>query len=123
MPVEARHAPPAAPDDLLADVRFLESELYGADVFDLGEVRLEAAGENLSRHVDGDYIDAENLEQNFSLPADMKFGEANVYSIVMYSILMVVGLTANSISLYHLIRSVNTAYRPSDRRRSMFLSI
>ena len=119
MPVEARHAPPAAPDDLLADVRFLESELYGADVFDLGE----AAGENLSRHVDGDYIDAENLEQNFSLPADMKFGEANVYSIVMYSILMVVGLTANSISLYHLIRSVNTAYRPSDRRRSMFLSI
>ena len=112
MSAEARHVLDSGQDEL-TDVRFL---LYGADIF--GQVPDD--GENLTLD-DIDYV--ENLEQNFSLPADMKFGEANVYSIVMYSILMVVGLTANSISLYHLIRSVNTAYRPSDRRRSMFLSI
>ena len=36
----------------------------------------------------------------------MLFGDANIYSIILYSILLLVGLLANSISLYHLIRLV-----------------
>ena len=51
---------------------------------------------------DSNYTDDDAA--NFTYPADMRFGEANVYSIILYSILLVVGLVANSMSLFQLIR-------------------
>ena len=44
------------------------------------------------------------VASNFSLPDNMKFGEAQIISIMAYSIMLVIGLTTNSTSLYHLIR-------------------
>ena len=44
------------------------------------------------------------MESNFSLPDDMKFGEAQIISITVYCIMFVIGLTTNTISLCHLIR-------------------
>ena len=43
------------------------------------------------------------MASNFSLPDDMKFGEAQIISITVYCIMFVTGLTTNTISLYHLI--------------------
>ena len=43
------------------------------------------------------------MESNFSLPDDMKFGEAQIISITVYCIMFVTGLTTNTISLYHLL--------------------
>ena len=44
------------------------------------------------------------MESNFSLPDDMKFGEAQIISITVYCIMFMIGLTTNTISLCHLIR-------------------
>ena len=41
---------------------------------------------------------------NFTLPADMRFGEAQIISITVYSIMFVIGLTTNLVSLYFLAR-------------------
>ena len=38
-------------------------------------------------------------ESNFTLPVDMVFGEAHVYSMIAYSLLFIIGFYANSSSL------------------------
>ena len=42
-------------------------------------------------------------EFNFSLPDDMKFGEAQIIAITAYSIMFIIGLVLNTISLYQLL--------------------
>ena len=44
------------------------------------------------------------LERNFPWPPDMLFTQANIISIVVYSIQLVVGLAANSYSLVYLLK-------------------
>ncbi|XP_023336412.1 gonadotropin-releasing hormone II receptor [Eurytemora carolleeae] len=56
---------------------------------------------------------------NFSLPSDMVFGEANVYSIISYSILLVIGVISNSVSLYQLVRE--RFYRKNRSRMILLL--
>ena len=46
-------------------------------------------------------------KSNFTLPADMRFGEAQIISITAYSIMFVIGLTTNLVSLYFLVRGNN----------------
>jgi hypothetical protein len=43
------------------------------------------------------------LESNFTLPDDMKFGEAQIIAITAYSIMFIIGLVLNTISLYQLL--------------------
>ena len=40
---------------------------------------------------------------NFSLPDNMSFGEAQIIAIVVYSIMLAIGVTANLSFLYHLM--------------------
>ena len=42
-------------------------------------------------------------ESNFSIPDDMKFGEAQIISITAYFIMFIIGLTTNTISLFHML--------------------
>ena len=44
------------------------------------------------------------LEQNFIWPPDMLFTQANIISIAVYSVQLVVGLAANSYSLIYLLK-------------------
>ena len=44
------------------------------------------------------------LERNFIWPPDMLFTQANIISIVVYSMQLVVGLAANSYSLVYLLK-------------------
>ena len=50
------------------------------------------------------------MASNFSLPDDMRFGEAQIISITAYSIMFVIGLTTNMTSLFFLARR-NTGRR------------
>ena len=43
------------------------------------------------------------VASNFTLPENMKFGEAQIIAIIVYSVMLVVGLIANSTFLYHLL--------------------
>ena len=43
------------------------------------------------------------IESNFTLPDDMKFGEAQIIAITAYSIMFIIGLVLNTISLYQLL--------------------
>ena len=43
------------------------------------------------------------LESNFTLPDDMKFGEAQIIAITAYSIMFIIGFVLNIISLYQLL--------------------
>ena len=44
------------------------------------------------------------VSSNFTLPKDMLFGEAQIISIITYSILFIIGLSFNTISLRLLFR-------------------
>ena len=44
------------------------------------------------------------MSANFSLPPHMKFGEAQVISIIAYSIMLVIGLYTNSTFLYNSLK-------------------
>ena len=44
------------------------------------------------------------MKANFTLPEDMKFGEANILAILAYSIMFILGFTTNSLSLFELLR-------------------
>ena len=44
------------------------------------------------------------VSSNFSLPEDMMFGQAQIISIITYSILFIIGLTLNTISLKKLLQ-------------------
>ena len=44
------------------------------------------------------------VEANFTLPDDMKFGEAQILAITAYSLMFIIGLKLKSISLYQLLR-------------------
>ena len=50
------------------------------------------------------------MTSNFSLPDDMRFGEAQIISITAYSIMFLIGLTTNIASLFLLLRR-NTGRR------------
>ena len=43
------------------------------------------------------------LDSNFTVPDDMKFGEAQIIAITAYSIMFIIGLVLNTISLYQLL--------------------
>ena len=43
------------------------------------------------------------VKANFTLPDDMKFGEAQIIAITTYSIMFIIGLVLNTISLYQLL--------------------
>ena len=43
------------------------------------------------------------LQSNFTLPDDMKFGEAQIIAIAAYSIMFIIGFVLNIISLYQLL--------------------
>ena len=55
------------------------------------------------------------VKENFTLTEDMKFGEAHAIAILAYSIMFVVGLTTNTISLVRMmqVRSVIRAAKES----------
>ena len=42
-------------------------------------------------------------ESNFTIPDDMKFGEAQIIAITAYSIMFIIGFVLNTISLYQLL--------------------
>ena len=56
---------------------------------------------------------------NFSLPDDMKFGEAQIIAITAYSVMFIVGFTLNSISLYNML--VERMLRRNTNRMSLLL--
>ena len=43
------------------------------------------------------------VASNFTPSPDMVFGESNIVAIVVYSVMFVLGLTTNSLSLYQLV--------------------
>ena len=43
------------------------------------------------------------MSPNFTLPEDMKFGEAQIIAITAYSIMFIIGFVLNTISLYQLL--------------------
>ena len=51
-------------------------------------------------HVKGEVM----VKENFTLTEDMKFGEAHAIAILAYSIMFVVGLTTNTISLVRMLQ-------------------
>ena len=44
------------------------------------------------------------VKSNFTTPEDMKFGETQIIAIVVYSLMFIVGLILNSISLLKLLK-------------------
>ena len=60
------------------------------------------------------------VRANFSLPDNMKFGEAQIISIIAYCIMLIIGLTTNCTSLYHLVRE---RLMKRDRNRMSLLLI
>ena len=60
------------------------------------------------------------VRANFSLPDNMKFGEAQIISIIAYCIMLIIGLTTNCTSLYHLVRE---RVMKRDRNRMSLLLI
>ena len=44
------------------------------------------------------------VKENFTLTEDMKFGNAQIVSILAYSTMFILGITANSVSLFRLLR-------------------
>ena len=44
------------------------------------------------------------VKENFTLTEDMKFGQAHALAILAYSIMFVVGLTTNTISLVRMLQ-------------------
>ena len=43
------------------------------------------------------------VKANFTLPEDMVFGEAHIISILAYSVMLLIGLTTNTVSLHNLL--------------------
>ena len=44
------------------------------------------------------------VKENFTLTEDMEFGNAQIVSILAYSTMFILGITANSVSLFRLLR-------------------
>ena len=44
------------------------------------------------------------VKENFTLTEDMKFGQAHALAILAYSIMFVVGLTTNTVSLVRMMQ-------------------
>ena len=44
------------------------------------------------------------VKSNFTLPEDMKFGEAQIIAIFAYSLMFIVGLILNTFSLLKLLK-------------------
>ena len=59
------------------------------------------------------------VKANFSLPADMIFGEAQIIAITAYSIMFIIGLVLNTISLYQLL--MERLVRRNRNRMSLLL--
>jgi hypothetical protein len=57
---------------------------------------------------------------NFSLPDNMKFGSGQVLSIIAYTIMLIIGLTTNTTSLFYLVRD---RMMKKDRNRMSLLLI
>ena len=43
------------------------------------------------------------VKSNFTLPDDMRFGEAQIMAITAYSIMFIIGFVLNTMSLYQLL--------------------
>ena len=50
------------------------------------------------------YLGQLMVASNFSLPDDMRFGDAQIISITAYSIMLLIGLSTNWTFLYYLVR-------------------
>ena len=48
------------------------------------------------------------VKSNFSLPDDMKFGDAQIIAICAYSFMFILGLTLNSLSLLTMVQEWRT---------------
>ena len=59
------------------------------------------------------------VASNFSIPDNMKFGDAQVISIVTYSIMLLIGLSTNITSLFHFLR--NRIIKKDRNRMSLLL--
>ena len=57
---------------------------------------------------------------NFSLPYNMKFGSGQVISIIVYTIMLIIGLSTNCTSLFYLVRD---RVMKKDRNRMSLLLI
>ena len=60
------------------------------------------------------------VASNFTPSPDMVFGESNIVAIVVYSVMFVLGLTTNSLSLYQLVVA---RFKMKDRTRMTLLMI
>ena len=60
------------------------------------------------------------VRANFTPTVDMVFGEAQIYAIIMYSILLAIGLSTNMAALIHLL---NQRLRRRNRTRMTLLLI
>ena len=60
------------------------------------------------------------VASNFTPSPDMVFGESNIVAIVVYSVMFVLGLTTNSLSLYQLVVA---RFKMKDRSRMTLLMI
>ena len=45
------------------------------------------------------------VKENFTLTEDMEFGEAQIVSILAYSVMFIIGITANTLSLIKLVKT------------------
>ena len=59
------------------------------------------------------------VKSNFTLPDDMRFGEAQIMAITAYSIMFIIGFVLNSMSLYQLLMERLT--RKNRTRMSLLL--
>ena len=59
------------------------------------------------------------MKPNFTLPEDMRFGEAHVIAIIAYSIMFIIGFILNNISLYQLL--MERLMRKNRTRMSLLL--
>ncbi|XP_023331687.1 gonadotropin-releasing hormone II receptor [Eurytemora carolleeae] len=67
-------------------------------------------------------MDLNLTNTNFTLPEDMVFGEAHVYSMIAYSILFIIGFYANSTSLKHFLH-VRYIQRKATRINLLFIHL
>ena len=88
-----------------------DSHRLGLSTFQNMEAEFDPLYLQTHLHVKGEVM----VKENFTLTEDMKFGEAHAIAILAYSIMFVVGLTTNTISLVRMmqVRSVIRAAKES----------
>ena len=60
------------------------------------------------------------VKENFTLTEDMKFGNAQIVSILAYSVMFIIGITANTLSL---IRLITTNWKDKSRMKLLLIHL